>query len=182
MAIMLQSHTGFSWLKYEDLVALPAAKLHETAAFLDVGDFPETVLHESLRGQDGSAWSGNSSFTDHKAISAQSVGHFHDVLPPTVLRYIECVCRPEMNWLGYEPVLEREKGFDCLYSFHEPFNKIHEKFPTNYSSDPERIRSEIQRLELLQDRARPLAPENAAEWFIGPEVYRSLPADEPAGS
>lgn len=180
-AIALQSHSGFYWLRYEDLVATPAAKLGEIATHLEVGDFPETLLHEHLRGQDGTVWSGNSSFTDHKSISRQSVGRFHELLPAAVLRYIECVCDPEMEWLGYDRVTDSARDGECLHSFREPFGKVHEKFPADYSSDPERIRSEIQRLESLRNSAQLLTSEQAAQWFISPDAYHCLSVGEPLG-
>lgn len=138
----LEHHPRFAWHRYEDLVTEPAPILARWSTLLDVAPF---VLPHELRGQDGQPWSSNSSFAPTTGLSSGSVGRFRDRLPRATLRYIEAVCGPEMDALGYPRETDAVPSEVELSAYREPHAALHRAFPPDYSTDAARIAAEASR-------------------------------------
>ena len=169
-ALAFERHPRFRWLRYEDLVADPAARMAEVAQFLNLSAFPAGILESRLRDQRGRDWPGNSSFQDQARVSTASVGRFRHTLPAAVQSMIESVAAPEMTALGYAGSPFRA---DAITQYQDPFETIHGNFPADYSADPARHRSEVDRWSHLSGET-PLSDEQARLWFLYPETYRKL--------
>jgi hypothetical protein len=62
---------------------------------------------------------------------------------------------------------------DAITRYRDPFEKIHDNFPVDYSSDPSRHDREIERWHHVTSPI-PLSDEEARSWFLYPETYRRL--------
>lgn len=175
-ALALEHEAGFHWLRYEDLVTRPGPTLQAVTALLEVQEFAEDAFRRGIRGQDGAPWRGNSSFADHQGISRSSKGAFLRRLPDRMLAYIEGLCGPEMEAMGYELVGSGRVDEQMLAGFREPCRRIHEKFPADYARHPERVRAELERLALLRNRDELTDPAEIRKWFLHERAYRRLAA------
>lgn len=149
-ALHLEGRPGFVWLRYEDLVADPAAALR---AF-GLSDF-------EIPG-----WTGNSSHGERIGVSAESVGAYQKVLDPGVARFIEAACLPEMRLLGYPVSLEADEAPGVLRDFKEPYEITREGMEGDIADDG----NEIRRLELLGEET------DAAvrPWFLFERAHTRL--------
>jgi hypothetical protein len=169
-ALAFEGHPRFRWLRYEDLVANPLPVMTELAAFLHLPAFPDGALTGPLRDQRGRDWDGNSAFRDQIGVSREPVGRFRGILPQPVQSMIETAAAPEMALLGYaayRPVTA------ALASYRDPFERLHAKFPADYSADAGRVRDELERLERLTSQSV-LSDGEARRWFVHAEAYRRL--------
>lgn len=175
LALACAGRDGFSWLRYEDLSHAPLEELNRVARALGLGRYPGAALRSPLRAQDGTVWSGNSSFEPLSAVSTSSVGRFREVLPRATLEFVEYLCAPELRALGYEPATGAVDDPSALERFAEPVEDVHPRFEAGYSTDPSRLDQEVRRRELLA-RAQPLEEPEARRWFVEPAAYRQLRA------
>jgi hypothetical protein len=176
IALAFESHSGFQWLRYEDLVRGPALVLQRITSCLEISPHPSRVFHDEIRDQWGRPWQGNSSFGDTRGVSIEFLETYRELLLPEVIAYVETVCEPEMRALGYQfHAIDR---FDeaVLWRYRDPFDSIHGKFPVDYSSDPVRVARECERRALLSATAQPLSEAQACRWFIHPRAYTKLHA------
>lgn len=109
----------FFCCRYEDLVADPERTMRELAAKLDID--LSTFQFDELRDESGAAWSGNSSHRAHDGVRASSVGMFRALLPPPVSGFVEAVCLPELQSLGYDTTLTHAEAVRALHEFREPY-------------------------------------------------------------
>jgi len=147
-ALHLEGAPGFMWLRYEDLVADPAAALR---AF-GLSDF-------EIRG-----WTGNSSHGERIGVSAESVGAYRKVLDPGVARFIEAACLPEMRLLGYPVSLEADEAPGVLRDFEEPYEITREGMESASDAD------EVRRLELLGEETNAVV----RPWFLFERAHARL--------
>ena len=172
--LALEEHPGFLWLRYEDLAAKPLSELARVSDFLALPPFDPELYADGIRHQDGSIWSGNSSFTDQVGVATTSIGGFKERLPAEALAYIEACCRPEMELLGYEPLIRSDLEPAAVHGYRDPFERIHGSFPRDYSRDPVRAQQEIERQAKLSADALSLAEQR--RWFIFERAYERLRA------
>jgi hypothetical protein len=168
---------NFTWCRYEDLVAQPAETLRSISEFLELEPLPSHVLAQPLRDQEGGIWSGNSSFFDETRVHGESVGRYREMLPASVVEYIESCCLPEMKWLGYD--LDGEGVFceEVIEQFEDPFPITHHRFETDYSSLCQHVAEEIERYQLLlSPPAEGLSTQELRAWFLDPVAYETLRA------
>lgn len=175
IALAYEEHAHVRWLRYEDLVARTAELLSEIAGFLGIEPFPEEVLRGEIRDQQGRLWRGNSSFADHAGIAASSIGRFRKRLPESVVAYIETACLPEMRVLGYETTIVEEFEERHLLEYADPFEKVHAKFPADYSRDQKRVADEIERFGKLRGSDE-MTEKAIRKWFLYDRAYRRLAA------
>jgi hypothetical protein len=175
-ALAFEGHPGFRWLRYEDLVEDPRKTMDGLAAFLEQPPFPEGAWAGRLRDQHGRDWEGNSSFRDQARVSGDSVGRHRGILPGAVRSLIETAAGPEMRVLGYA-ASESPSGpaSAALADYRDPFARVHDKFPPDYSADVQRVRNELERLQRLS-ASTVLSDDDAGRWFVYPEAYRRLRA------
>jgi hypothetical protein len=140
------------FVRYEDLVRATEEQITSILSWsgLDAGGCQYTG-GEDLLDDRGQRWSGNSSFGDQTGVSEGSIGRFRDMLPDDLISYIEAVCMPEMCALGYSVTGKEQPDAikDIIATFHEPLVINHPTVPADYSTVPENILRERQRIELL---------------------------------
>ena len=119
IALQCETHPRFHCCRYEELVADPESTMRELASKLDIDI--TTLEFDQLHDTSGSEWRGNSSHHAHHGVSASSVGTFRELLPPSVSRFIEAACLPELQRLGYETTLTRADAVRALHEFREPY-------------------------------------------------------------
>jgi len=171
-SIQFENHPGFLSIQYENLVLDPVNTLYKISGFLGVERFSDDLLKQNLQDQDGSLWHGNSAFYTHEGISSRSVGSYVKKIDPTLVRYIENICLPEMKHLGYKSQYTTHFDPEVIRSYLDPFAKIHSSFPHDYSSLKEHCDAEIQRYNYLATGN--CSPEKVATWFIYPKPYKIL--------
>ena len=173
-ALGYENHPGCYWHRYEDFVRDPRAVTARLSEFLGVTGFPESEFAAGIPSQEGGAWKGNSSFADFTGISDESVGRSAEHLPESVREFVETTCYPEMQALGYDVDIDPADAAAILGAFRDPFERIHEKFPQDYSFAPSRVADEVRRLELVLNPAVELGPREAARWFLHQQAYHRL--------
>ncbi|MFL5730545.1 MAG: sulfotransferase domain-containing protein [Cytophagaceae bacterium] len=153
----------FKMLRYEDLVSDRQGVMDEVFLFLGLRPGSGIELPDS--------WKGNSSFGDLETVSESSLGNYKRMLDAKTISYIENVCRPEMNWAGYE--LENSHlRVESIRSYQEPFKVNHRNFDPGYSSDIINLQEEMVRIRLLREKT--IRPEEQVSYFLFPEVYHTL--------
>jgi len=173
-AMQSQGEHGFRWLRFEDLVSKPQSTLDEIWKFLDIERLNRNVIEGPLLNQDGSIWTGNSSFKEGGEITAEPVGRFRELLDAATIEYIEGCCSPELIWCSYS-VQQSEFRDSTILCFREPFLVNHERFERDYSSAPARAAAEIARHRLLfQDHRQKLDLAEIRAWFISEGAYNEL--------
>lgn len=161
-------------VKYEDLVLNQKKTLSRITEFLDLEPYAKGAFDQGITDQYGRQWRGNSSFADRKGIYENSVRKFEERLPEAVRDFIEMLCLPEMELLGYEPLGALEFDERIVEGYADSFETIHKSFPSDYSSDSERLANEIERIRLLSGGGQLLDEEEQRKWFITTSAYRVL--------
>jgi hypothetical protein len=174
MLLACRDQAGFAWVRYEDLVLDPRKQLRRICRFLKLSPLGEAALRQPLRDQEGTLWSGNSSFAGGATLTTEPVARYRDLLPKTVLDYIEACCLPELEWLEYP--ISGSGVFDpaVLERFHEPFPVSHPRFERDYSTQPERIAAEVARYRILSNEQSMLSSAEMRKWFVDEAAYAEL--------
>ena len=152
--------------RYEDLVADPERELARLADAFGLG---EMTVPEEIRDESGVPWRGNSSHREHGGIETSSVATYREVLPPSVAELIEATCLPELQFLGYETSLTRERAARAIETFQEPYAITR----TGMESDaytPANVVLELERLE----RVSHTPDDESARWFVRAEAHARL--------
>lgn len=100
-ALALRDHPALHRIRYEDLVADPAATLEPVTEALGLAPLEGAELKSRLEAGEGGPWRGNSSHGELHGIDAQSIGRHREHLAADTLAYVETLCLPEMRHLGY---------------------------------------------------------------------------------
>lgn len=148
----LEGTAGFSWLRYEDLVADPARSMFALTSDLGLEELSSSTFDGELQDQSGEVWRANSSFESHVGVSQGSVGSYRARLSNPVVRYIETLCLPEMRLIGYEADLATTFDPEVVRSYRDPFEETHSRFGSGYSHAPGRVEAEIARIEGIASR------------------------------
>ena len=137
----LDGSPGFAVVRFEDLVADAEGTLDRLAGMLGVADFESGVADRALAG-----WRGNSSFGELTGVSDAAVGRHRSEIDGATLRYVETVCGPEMDWLGYD----RSRGLDvdALAGYEEPW-PVRGDVDSDLSRDAGQLALEAERLRLI---------------------------------
>jgi hypothetical protein len=118
----LEAHPRLLMLRFEDLVADPAATLHKLGAWLGMQldtEVPELQFQRS-RAHGSTAWRENSAFQDVSArFDRQPLGRWRMQARSPIVRYAGWVARRELPRLGYEAPSQRlsareRLSFACL--------------------------------------------------------------------
>lgn len=168
-AIAYKNYPNFFAYRYEDLVNNSLDLLKNITNFLDLHEIDKDIFNNGIYDQTGKTWLGNSSFNDKKGISSNSIGKYKNILPKEVISYIESCCYPEMKYLKYEFFISKNFNENSITNFQENYYRIHDKFPTNYSSNETNIMNEIERINIL--KSKPIKLLNIEEWFLFEECY-----------
>lgn len=163
-----------TWIRYEDLVKDPLLVLNQILTQLGLPAFSPDAFREGIRDQRGTLWRGNSSFQDFSGLSEAPVGESRDLLPESVLHYIESCCRPEMKRMGYSFYCGSSFDEEVVRSFREPFPVSHEKFPADYSWSGSHPEEEIERYRFLSHPDGHLSDVDKRRWFLFNDVYDKL--------
>ncbi len=169
-ALHLDSNPNFLLIKYENLIMNPYEELGKITSFLDIKKFDPKVFKNGIHDQKGKIWKSNSSFSGSEFLSTASLNIYKSILPTEVIKYIEALCFPEMNALGYQCDYVDKIDRDFLRSFKEPYKLIRKEFDHNYSSSIINIESEIKRLEILEGGI--FDNKILREYLIFPDLYK----------
>jgi hypothetical protein len=172
LAISAERNGGGCMVRYEDLVCDRQYTLSKLTDFLDIEPYADNAFADGLVDQFGKPWGGNSSFSDRRGISHESLDVYMERLPMSVRHFIESVCAPEMHFLGYAGISSSQERDQALSDYRDPFDTIHQSFPSDYSHDEARLAVEKKRLQLLDERITD--PSEQRKWFITPEAYEAL--------
>lgn len=147
-ALHLDGHPGFHWLRYEDLVAEPLPVLDQLTRFLGIEPFGRDVFDHGIRDQDGRIWQGNSSHGAVVGISPSSVRRYRELLPPSVISFVEASCYPELRYLAYPLTLPRSELTAALERFADPY-AVERADLADYLPNARNIADELARLAIL---------------------------------
>jgi hypothetical protein len=172
-ALEFEGHPGFKWLCYEDLVNKTMKELNRVFAFLSLPGMKESNFNHGIYDQHGKPWMGNSSFDDKAGVSSNSIGKSRELLPENVITFIENTCYPEMKVLGYKFYLTPVFNEEIVREYRDPFEKIHGKFPADYSHSPANIKKEIKRFKILKN-GLDLPLEEKKKWFLNHKCWDAL--------
>ncbi len=159
-------------VRYEDLVSNKWQTLNKITNYLGVEDFKKDIFDNGIVDQNGKPWKGNSSFADQNGISVNSLQKYKNYLPQNVKRFIEVLCAPEMQLLGYTSNYLIDEIDELMDSYRDPFEPSHSKFQTGYSHNKERLKHEKERIRLLRRGIGDV--EMQRQWFITPEIYTAM--------
>jgi hypothetical protein len=167
-ALALESHPGFGWCRYEDLVRSPGDVLTRLASSLGLG-LGAVRLDGEIIDEAGDAWRGNSSHGERRGISTSSVGAHRGLMPPAAVQLIEAACLPEMQLLGYETSTTRSIASVILAELAEPY--------ANVRSDMEEDLAKAENAAVECERlARVTEPSGAdsSPWFLFRRTHTRL--------
>ena len=159
-ALQLEGRPGFLCLRYEDVVADPAAAMHRITESCGMVPYDYEGLH---------GWTGNSSHGERSGVSTESIGAYQRVLPINVTRYIEATCLPEMRLLGYPSGIGTGEAMPVIRDFDEPY-QIRRDGIAGDVADPANAAVEAGRLERLAERT---AADSKA-WFLFDRAHDRL--------
>jgi len=165
MAAALDGAPGFAVTRFEDLVGDTAGTLARLAGFLEVTPFPADAA--AALGD----WQGNSSFGEVAGISPDAVGRHRVALDDTAIRYVETLCGPEMDWLGYDRPDHRDVA--ALAGFTEA-GPVRDDVDPGMSTAPERLAEETERLRLAA--SGDATPDEQRRYFRFPAAYERVSA------
>ena len=170
-ALHLHRRPGFAAVRYEDLVADPAASIASIRRLLlgpDAEPDRETMPSVATSG------TANSSFGTLTGVSTAPVGRWSEHLDPTTAGFVETVCGPEMDCLGYvRSTVSYADRMQTIDGFVEPHVVDHARFSSDYSTNPTALEAERRRLELV---TRPDPADDLERWFLFPETHGQLQA------
>jgi hypothetical protein len=148
-ALHLDGHPGFHWLRYEDLVEQPWLVLDRLTRFLGIEPFERDVFAHGIRDQEGRIWRGNSSHGAVVGINPSSVGRYRELLPPSVMAFVEATCYPELQYLGYPLTIPHSERTAVIERFKDPY-KVERADLADYLPNARNIADELARLALLE--------------------------------
>jgi hypothetical protein len=165
VAAALSDHPGFRIQWFEEMTVEPESELESLAHWLGLDrPFDSGAAVATL-----DRIPANSSFEPTTGVSSAPAGRYHTELSDAVIRYIETVCGPEMDWLGYERADHHDVA--ALAAFTEP-GPVRDDVDPGMSSDPGRLTEEHVRLCLA---ASGIATSDEQErYFRFPDAYRRL--------
>lgn len=170
-AIASKSNPDFMCVKYEELVTKPRTTLRSITNFLGIEEFDEDRFVYGIEDQAGNNWSGNSSFGTKSNIDQSSIGIHQSVLNPEQVKYIDTLCAPEMEYMGYK-VGEEKLNFRHVDEVSEPAIVLNKGFEDNYSFSEVNLKVELERLQKLW--LEDLSDEECRKWFIFPSAFQAL--------
>jgi hypothetical protein len=164
-ALELAGRARFAWLRYEDLVADPVAKLRELGTRLDL---PTPHLPDRITDQQGDAWPGNSSFGPLSGIDPRPLSTWREQLPLPAVRYIEAATLPELKACGYAVELGIAEAEEVLRNSRD--FAVERSELAEFSHDRPNLEAELERLVRVS-----LPPDETSEhWFLGRQAHRRL--------
>lgn len=178
-ALAYDSDPNFVWVTYENLVRQTRSTLNKLSQGLGLEHYPQDTFDKGLLNQYGQPWKGNSSFGGTFGFDTSALGRYKTRLPRQVIAYIEAACYPEMRALGYDFSVLKEFDPQALKKHRDPFAVTHYKFAEekDYSSNPERIALECERIELLLNKGKKLSSKQKRHWFIHSGAFSRLRDD-----
>lgn len=156
---------------YEELARQPEAVLARLTEALGLDPFPEDAFRDGLRDQAGRPWGANSSHGGGLAISTASIGAHRRVFDDSEIAYVETLCWPEMQALGYVPSLSAPDPV-ILESFVDRRVRRKGDVPPDLGQQPAQRELERRRLEILAGAKT--SPEETVSLFRFEGVARRL--------
>lgn len=168
-ALALRGSSRVTLIRYEDVVAAPAAVLARIADFLrlPVEELPDLA---QLRDQQGEPWQGNSSFGSSSSVNNKSAGRWQELLPAELVKLIEYLAAPELVALGYQltqPPVDPVAAFDA---WKQADSETRADYQAGNQLDEHNLHLEMKRRAVLETGPAP----DDEEWFLYPHAAESL--------
>ncbi len=130
----LEGHPRLLGLRFEDLIASPAAAAERLSRWLGVPIDAEVseLRFQRSRAHGATRWAENSAFGDVRGrFDSQPLGRWRSASHSTIVRYAAWVARRELAAMGYEPLAEpltpRERlRFSWLHALDSAERRAHE--------------------------------------------------------
>jgi hypothetical protein len=153
--------------------------LNKIANFLSVPAFSENAFSKGIVDQEGQLWQGNSS---HDAASSgvsiidqAKIGSFRKHLHEDMIAYIEYTCRPEMNFLKYQMETDAPNlTVNVLHNFSEQFAVEAHDLAPDFSTQPQHIRDEVERLKIYDQALAGITDTAASLYYLDKIVLTNL--------
>jgi hypothetical protein len=148
-AIINQENPNYFMVRYEDLVTSPDHWFKAICDFLNVKLEKMMLEPEKYVNGMGKPWKQNTNFEQKKGFSTTSLYKWKDVLSEKEIGFIEWLCLPEMNYMGYETT-KNNYSLSELLNFYEDSNDIVEWLKSyNLTVSDQELEVEIARRYLL---------------------------------
>ena len=163
-------------VKYEDLLRAPRKWFGRICNFLNL-EFDDRLMHpEKFVNGSGKPWKQNTNFEVGNGFSVNSINRWQRILTPQEISFIEWMCRPEMEYLGYE-LTQKDYDLHRLTGYFEDEIELVEWLrPYNLSVSDEELYVEITRRYLLKHRDF-MSRELIRYFFVDEKVYQTLVRD-----
>lgn len=172
-SILNKDNPNYLAVRYEDLVTSPDLWFNKICDHLGV-PFSDNLMHpESFIDGNGQLWKQNTNFEGGNGFATSSLERWKDVLSDEETGMIEYLCKPEMEYFGYEST-QREYSLKDLTSYVEDEDAIIEWLkPYNLTVSNQKVTLEIVRRYLIESNEF-VTKELSNYFFIHEKVYQSL--------
>lgn len=171
IANTFSAESGVLTIKYEDLIKLESSVLNEIVDFLSVDRYDFSGLRTKVLDRKGNEWNGNSSTHSFQGIDSNNTGKYDDYLSSQIIRYIEFICKHEMELMGYELKFQKFSNYDPA-TFKEEHNIENVHLNPKMSSSPKELLKEFRRKELL--KAKKPSEREVYNYFYSLNNYKAL--------
>lgn len=167
-----KDNKGLFRIKYEDLISAPQGTLAKITEFLNVKPFEENHFQDGIKTPDGKQWPGNSSTVNFSGIKKDNKNKYLKKLSPSAIAYIEYICAPEMQLLGYDLTDSEKLDSITPERFVESFEIEVDDIPKNFSTLPSQLALETERRNLL--KGQNISVEKMTSYFFSEANYEIL--------
>jgi len=122
------------YIRYEDLITNPSDSFTNICAFLKL-EYDQNMVDGNMY-KDGyeNSWMQNSSYGTSGCINTAYIDKWKEILTEREIQFIEDLCCPELEVLGYQRVSKDRIMASCLNPPQEEFHKI-DPWITSYLDD-----------------------------------------------
>jgi sulfotransferase family protein len=167
-ALQFKDYSGFTLLRFEDLINDTEMIFNNLADSWNIPQFPEISV---IKDQFGNTWKGNSSFTEYSGIQKGTKAKYLSILNRKIINFIESSCYPELIAMGYDISINKQDIDNHINSFREAFVIERDGFPADYSHNETAKKNELKRLEYVFKNN---LTDNFEKWFLFKSTYDFL--------
>jgi|TARA_B100001971_G_C18254002_1_gene580497 hypothetical protein len=149
-SIINRDNPSYMMVRLEDIYSSPETWIKKICDHLNI-EFTEKLLDfESFVNGEGKKWEPNTNFDRKRQFPASSHGIWEEVLKDSEKGFIEWLCKPEMDYLGYRKSIE-DYSLNDLTAYVENKEEIKEWLkPYDLSVNEKQISIEIVRRNLFE--------------------------------
>ena len=176
-SILNKKNPNYLSVRYEDLVTSPDMWFKKICDHLEI-PFSDNLMHpESFIDGNGQLWKQNTNFEGGRGFATVSLDKWKEVLSDEETGMIEYLCKPEMEYFGYEST-QNEYSLKDLANYVEDKEVIIEWLkPYNLTVSEKNVTLEIVRRHLL-DTKEFVIKEMSDYFFVHEKVFQILSAKQ----